>query len=90
MILNLRLSREVRKRGQVLDLVFGATVAQSLEDKNVIRPGTPLPPREDAARRVNVTTDIKIATMHSILFQLSTLASAPWHKSLPFKAVNNK
>ena len=69
---------------------FSSTMARSRKYKNAVRPGTALPPREDAARRVNVTTDVKIATVQSILFKFSTIATAPWHEGYPVKTVTDE
>ena len=55
-------------------------MARSRKYKNAVRPGTALPPREYEARQENVESDIKVATVQSILYKFSTLASAAWHE----------
>ena len=65
-------------------------MAPSRRYKNAVLPGTALPPREDAARQATVTTDIKIATVQSILFKFSALVSAPWHEGYPVRTVTDK
>ena len=69
---------------------FSSTMARSHKYKNAVRPRTALPPREDSARRVNVTSDIKLATVQSILYKFSTLASAPWHEGHPVQKLTDE
>ena len=65
-------------------------MTRSHKYKNAVRPGTALPPREEAARQVNVTSDLKIATVQSILFKFSALASTPWHEGHASKTATNE
>ncbi len=65
-------------------------MTRSKKHKNAIRPGTALPPREDVARQTKITTDIKVATVQSILFKFSALASATWHEGYPIQTITDK
>ena len=65
-------------------------MSQSHEYKNAVLPGIALPLREEAARQMNVTSDIKIDTVQSVLFKFSALASAPWHEGHAIKTVTDE
>ena len=58
--------------------------------KNAILPGTALPPREDLARQMKLTTDLKVATVQSILFKFSALASAAWHEGYSVESITDE
>ena len=57
--------------------------------KSVVRPGAVLPPREAATRRTDITMNIKVATVQSILFKLSAQA-ATWHEGYSVKTIADK
>ena len=78
-----------QKESRQADIVTDSTMTRTRK-KNAIRAGCALPPREAAARRTNVTSDVKAATVQSILFKFSTLFSDPWHEGYPVKTATNE